>query len=64
MSSKKEAGKWALNYLPSDYHNLIARCLAKYRNELDDLNLDETMLLNYTEYMLQEIQCSAESATV
>ncbi|MCY7483233.1 aminoglycoside adenylyltransferase domain-containing protein [Paenibacillus alvei] len=35
ISSKKEAGEWALDHLPNDYHSLIAQCLAKYRNELE-----------------------------
>ncbi|WP_241751954.1 DUF4111 domain-containing protein [Paenibacillus alvei] len=62
ISSKKEAGEWTLHHFPSDYHSLIAQCLAKYRNELEDLNLDETMLFSYTEYMLKEIQCSNSEA--
>ncbi len=36
--------------------NLIAQCLAKYRNELENLKLNGNMLLNYTAYMLEEIE--------
>ncbi|BAD64502.1 adenylyltransferase [Shouchella clausii] len=56
ISSKKEAGEWALNELPNQYKYTIAQCLAKYENGLETLNLDEDMLLNYTEYMFKEIE--------
>lgn len=56
ISSKKEAGEWALKELPNQYNIIISQCLAKYENGLDNLNLDEQILLNYTEYMLREIE--------
>lgn len=56
ISSKKEAGEWALDVVPIQYKNIIAQCLAIYHDGLDSLNLDEKMLLNYTEYMLNEIE--------
>lgn len=56
ISSKKEAGEWALNEVPNQYKNIIAQCLTMYENGLENLNLDEKMLLNYTEYMLKEIE--------
>ena len=56
ISSKKEAGEWALNEVPIQYMNIIVQCLAMYNNEMDSLNLDEDILMNYTNYMLKEIE--------
>lgn len=56
ISSKKEAGEWALNEVPNPYKDTIAQCLAMYENGLENLNLDEKMLLNYMEYMHKEIK--------
>lgn len=56
VSSKKEAGEWAINEVPIQYKNTISECLAKYENELENLNFEEKTLLNYTDYMLEEIE--------
>ncbi|MNP13228.1 Streptomycin 3''-adenylyltransferase [compost metagenome] len=56
ISSKKEAGEWALNYVPTEYKGVIAKCLAKYNNEVEYLNLSKITLLNYATYMLKEIE--------
>lgn len=57
ISSKKEAGEWALDFVPSEYKNVIAQCLATYNNnEVEKLRLDERTLLNYATYMLNEIE--------
>lgn len=32
ISSKKEAGEWALNFVPAEYKDVIAQCLATYNN--------------------------------
>jgi len=56
ISSKKEAGEWALNVVPTEYKGIIAQCLAKYNNELENLNLSKRTLMNYATYMLNEIE--------
>lgn len=56
ISSKKEAGDWALGELPNHYENIIAQCLRRYENESASLYLDEKMFRNYSEYMLKEIE--------
>ena len=56
VSSKKEAGEWALNELPNQYKKIIAQCLVKYENGMEKLHLDEKELLNYSKYMLKEIE--------
>ncbi|MNE81823.1 hypothetical protein D3C80_1784980 [compost metagenome] len=56
ISSKKEAGEWALNLVPTEYKGVIAKCLAKYNNEVEYLNLSKITLLNYATYMLKEIE--------
>ncbi|SDG36200.1 streptomycin 3-adenylyltransferase [Fontibacillus panacisegetis] len=56
ISSKKEAGEWALNMVPTEYKDVIAQCLAKYNNEVENLNLSKKTLLNYATYMLEEIE--------
>jgi len=56
ISSKKEAGEWALNELPAQYKKIIAKCLLRYENGMEKLNLDEKMLVNYSKYMLKEIE--------
>lgn len=53
--SKREAGEWALEELPTKYKNVISQCLAKYNGELESLNLSESLLLEYAEHMLREI---------
>ena len=57
ISSKKEAGEWALTLheLPSSYKDIIAECLTMYESGLTDLHFDEKNLFNYSEYMLSEI---------
>ena len=58
ISSKKEAGVWALNQVPNEYKNIIAQCLAKYENETENLNLEQKTLSNYANYMLEEIEAA------
>ncbi|WP_337034057.1 aminoglycoside adenylyltransferase domain-containing protein [Paenibacillus illinoisensis] len=53
--SKREAGERALEGLSTKYKNIISQCLAKYNGELENLNLSESLLLEYAEYMLREI---------
>lgn len=55
ISSKMEAGEWALGELSDPYRGLVASCLAKYKGDSDNLTLDENRLLEYARYMLDEI---------
>jgi len=56
ISSKKEAGEWALNELPEQFEDTISQCLAKYENKVDVLHLEDKGLIDYTNYMLGEIE--------
>lgn len=56
VSSKKEAGEWALTRLPAPYKSVVEMCLEMYENGLVNLSFDENTLLSYTEYMIQEIE--------
>ncbi|WP_249281138.1 aminoglycoside adenylyltransferase domain-containing protein [Paenibacillus sp. 7516] len=53
--SKREAGEWALDGLPPKYKTVISQSLAKYNGELENLNLSESLLLEYADDMLREI---------
>ena len=53
--SKREAGEWGKVELPSKYKDVISQCLAKYNGEQENLNLSESLLLEYADYMLREI---------
>ncbi|BBI33547.1 aminoglycoside adenylyltransferase domain-containing protein [Cohnella abietis] len=56
ISSKREAGEWALNEVPTEYIQLITNCLAKYNNEPESMSVSEETLLSYANYMLKEIE--------
>lgn len=56
IASKKEAGEWALVNLPDQFKPIIAQCLKQYERGIKKQNFDERMLLNYTKYMLKEIE--------
>jgi len=60
IRSKREAGEWALTELPSKYKDVISQCLAKYNGDLENVNLSEALLLEYAEYMLNQIHMKGE----
>ncbi len=52
--SKREGGEWALSRLPAAYHPLIRDALEEY-TEGASVAYDETLAVNYAEYMLKRI---------
>ncbi|WKL00610.1 DUF4111 domain-containing protein [Paenibacillus amylolyticus] len=60
IHSKQEAGEWALTNLPTKYKDIISQCLAKYNGELENVNLSDALLLEYAEYMLNQIQVKGD----
>ncbi|WP_339303371.1 aminoglycoside adenylyltransferase domain-containing protein [Paenibacillus sp. FSL R5-0519] len=60
IHSKREAGEWALTELPSKYKGVISQCLAKYNGNLENVNVSESVLLEYAEYMLNQIQVKGD----
>ncbi|WP_223868991.1 aminoglycoside adenylyltransferase domain-containing protein [Paenibacillus sp. UASWS1643] len=60
IHSKREAGEWALTDLPSKYTDVISQCLAKYNGDLENVNLSKALLLEYAEYMLNQIQAKGD----
>jgi len=60
IHSKREAGEWALTNLPTKYKEVISQCLAKYNGELENVNLSEALLQEYTEYMLNQIHVKGD----
>lgn len=61
VSSKKEGGEWGIKALPQDFHLLIQKCLDKYSGVENELELDQQQLLQFSEYMLNEIDHMIES---
>ncbi|SEN36174.1 aminoglycoside adenylyltransferase domain-containing protein [Paenibacillus sp. OV219] len=55
VSSKKEAGEWALHTLPHEFNAIIATCLDEYIGLAKGFRLAEIELLAFAEYMLIEI---------
>ncbi len=56
VSSKREGGEWAITVVPIEYVDLVNKCLAKYNGEVDSLQVNEQMLLEFANYMLHEIE--------
>jgi streptomycin 3"-adenylyltransferase len=55
IDSKDEAGVWALDHLPSDYHALISAALDSYRHDTQH-PFDPTVLNTFAEYVFNAIQ--------
>lgn len=60
VSSKKEGGEWALNALPHKYHQIITYCLDEYSGLSKELELDNVLLLDFSEYMSNKIRQSID----
>ncbi|AOZ90834.1 aminoglycoside adenylyltransferase domain-containing protein [Paenibacillus crassostreae] len=58
ISSKKEGGEWALGILPKKYVDLVDKCLASYNNASISLELNNQFLLDFAEYMINNIDNS------
>ncbi|MBH5317655.1 DUF4111 domain-containing protein [Paenibacillus sp. GSMTC-2017] len=55
IASKREGGEWAADELPIEYEDLICQCLAKYNGEVEEIEVEEVLLVNFATYMLTEI---------
>lgn len=55
ISSKQEGGEWGVKALPSDFHSIIQNCLDQYIGGKVETNLDRHQLLQFSDYMLSEI---------
>lgn len=64
VSSKKEGGEWGLNALPDKFHHIICYCLEEYSGLSKEFELEDAQLLEFSEYMLNEIRHSIDSANV
>lgn len=56
ISSKKEAGEWALNELPKQFEGILSQCLAQYEGRAECLTIEDNLLINYACYMLTVIE--------
>ncbi|MCR2044056.1 aminoglycoside adenylyltransferase domain-containing protein [Anaerosalibacter massiliensis] len=56
ISSKREGGQWAVKVLPFKYIELVNKCLAKYNGEVVSLELKDQLLLDFADYMTNEIE--------
>ncbi|MBU5438749.1 DUF4111 domain-containing protein [Tissierella sp. MSJ-40] len=56
ISSKREGGQWAVRVLPSKYIELVNQCLSKYNGEIANLELENQLLLDFANYMINEIE--------
>ena len=56
ISSKREGGQWAIEVLPSKYIELANQCLSKYNGEIANLELENQLLLDFADYMINEIE--------
>lgn len=55
VSSKKEAGEWALQVIPSSYHPLVRYALSHYTGQNGAVDGWEGILMEFTDYMLIEM---------
>ncbi|KIL48257.1 aminoglycoside adenylyltransferase domain-containing protein [Jeotgalibacillus soli] len=53
ISSKKEAGEWAVNLLPGAFHELVEECLLVYRGQPAPSAWNEASLIFFATSMLQ-----------
>lgn len=56
ISSKEEAGAWAVDYLPEPYCAVVRQALASYRGEINDKNFDLTGLQQYAAFITKKIR--------
>jgi predicted nucleotidyltransferase len=63
VSSKKEGGEWGLKVLPHKFHHVITQCLEEYGGLRQKLELDNENLVEFSEYMLNEIRQSIDSTS-
>lgn len=55
ICSKLEAGNWAKEVLPRQYKKIVKDALGVYTNKLDQMKYSTDILIEYTDYMLDEI---------
>ncbi|WP_454190123.1 aminoglycoside adenylyltransferase domain-containing protein [Paenibacillus sp. Marseille-Q7038] len=55
VSSKREGGEWATQFVPKKYVVVIHNCLAAYQGKADVIQQDDPLLLEFASYMLEEI---------
>ncbi|MGE8204522.1 aminoglycoside adenylyltransferase domain-containing protein [Heyndrickxia sp. NPDC080065] len=56
VSSKKEGGEWGMKVLPDRYKDLVSISLIQYIEPTSKLNWDNVLLIEFAEYMIEEIQ--------
>lgn len=52
--SKEQGGLWGISNLPNEYIELISKSLKSYKSDIDE-NFDREKLLNFCDYMIDNI---------
>jgi predicted nucleotidyltransferase len=63
ISSKREGGEWAARILPVEYLELVDECLATYKGDKSNLELNDQLLINFVGYMSNEMEKSLKSGS-
>jgi streptomycin 3"-adenylyltransferase len=63
VMSKDEGGRWALENLPAEFHQIIAGVLEEYHNNRNESNLTKEPLVNFAVYMKNELEQASRSKT-
>lgn len=53
--SKLEAGNWAIEMVPLQYRKIVEDAVKVYSNKLDQMEYSRNILVEYADYMLEEI---------
>lgn len=56
VASKQEGGEWAINVLPSKFNAIVSICLDEYSGQVNGPEFDSVLLVEFAEYMLNEIR--------
>lgn len=55
ICSKLEAGNWAIEMVPLKYRKIVQDAVKVYSNKLDQMEYSRNILVEYADYMLEEI---------
>lgn len=55
VCSKLEGGNWGKEIVPQQYRKIVEDAVKVYMNELEEMNYNKYILLEYADYMLKEI---------
>lgn len=56
VSSKKEAGEWAIEILPEDLKRLVNKVLRIYMGDVKEIKWDERRVKNFVEFVFLEVK--------